>query len=112
VAQPRGIGVLKRLVEIEADILGAPRIVKAYVEQVRAERQLEGDTDMIERAILTRQKTLFDGREEAFGVLVPNAAEMPAFSGTSKPNEFAWNIYGHPELANFGRRQRRQRRCS
>lgn len=94
--QPRRIGVLKRLVDIEADILRAPRVVKADVEQVRAERQLHSDADLVELVIRSKRETPLDRREEAFGIVVSNATETPAFSGPSKRDKFAWNVDRHP----------------
>lgn len=110
VAQSRGVGVLKRLVDMEPDIRRAPRIVKADIKQVRAERQLHGDADLIEVVILPRRPTLFDRREEAFGIVVSNTAKAPALAGPTKRDEFAWTADRHAGVVYVSHRQCRQRR--
>jgi hypothetical protein len=103
-AQPCRIRVPKRLVDIKPDIPRAPRIVIADVEQVRTERELKSDADLIELIILPKRQTLLDRREEAFGPMVPNTAETPAFSGPSKRNKFAWSTDRNKEIVHLGGR--------
>jgi hypothetical protein len=40
---------------MEANVLGAPSVVKADVEQVRAERQLQHDSRLIEQIALAAE---------------------------------------------------------
>lgn len=63
--KPGCIGASERLIDVEAEVAGAPGIVKADIEKVRTQPQLENDADcveLVETIIVSRSS--FDALEE------------------------------------------------
>lgn len=85
-AQPRRIGQGERFVDVEADAFSAPCIVKADVEQMRAQGQLQRDANIVEPVIFAESKSLFDRAEEALGVMIADPTEATRFVSPVKWN--------------------------
>jgi hypothetical protein len=48
-AESRGVGVGQGTIDMEADVLGTPRVWETHVEQVRRHRQLRNDAGRVEQ---------------------------------------------------------------
>lgn len=92
--EPGRVGELKRPVEVKADVLRAPRIVKADVKKMRAQSELQNNAELVEFVAAPGRKAVFDRDEEAFSSLVPDTAEIPALLGSTKRREFTLDIDG------------------
>ena len=93
-AEPSRVGVLKRPVEVKADVLRAPRVIKADVQQMRAERELDNNADLVKLIALPKRKSVLDRCKEAFSPLVADTAQMPTFLSSTKRREFTLDIDG------------------
>lgn len=74
------IGVGQRLVDMRADMLGAPSVVEPDVEQMRSERQLRHDASLIEKVAGVGKQSFLDPEEEALGVSIAAPAKKPTLS--------------------------------
>lgn len=83
-SEPDRVRVGKRLGDIEADMAGAPTIVEADIKQVRAERQLEHDADVVEQSVIAVPVPFLKVREEAFGIVVAELAIAAALLAAPK----------------------------
>jgi len=84
VVESRGVRVLKRPVEVKADVPRAPCIVKADIKKMRAQGELDDNAGLVEFVAAPERKSLLDRRKEAFGSMVPNTAELPPVVGSPK----------------------------
>jgi hypothetical protein len=71
----RGVRQAKRLADVEPDVPAAPLVVETDIEQMRAERELEHDPGAIQLVTRSHADGRVQAEEEAFGVMVAEAAE-------------------------------------
>ncbi len=62
--KPGGIGVSEGLVDMKPEVAGAPRVIKADIEQVRTQPQLENDADCVELTGSILSRSMLHAAEE------------------------------------------------
>ena len=78
-AEARRVGVSERPRNVESDVSCAPLIGEPDVEQVRTQRELENDADLIELVVRMPRGAALHAKEEALGVVIPKPAVAASF---------------------------------
>lgn len=101
------IGAGQRPCNIEADMAGAPLIVKPNIEQMRTQSQLKNDPGLIKPVIQVPRAALLGTQEEALGIMIAKAAVVSSLSASLEQDRLVDRSAGkHPDR----RAPRRSRR--
>src|SRR3546814_14281 len=77
------IGVGQRLVDMQADMSGAPSVIKADVQQMRCQRQLRHDAGLIEKVTCVGEELFLNRQKKALGVSISAPANKAALTCTA-----------------------------
>lgn len=86
--QPGRIGVGKRLSDAQTDMVCAPFILKADVQQMSAQCQLGDDPGVVENFAQVCEDSRIEGLEEALRPMVSKPAQAPPFLAAAKQRGF------------------------